>query len=172
MEWDTTDPTLLKVKQPAGQVTVTVEFEPEGTRSNEVRLHINTIGSGNGTASVTNTNTSAVLNADGKSTGIQTGDLLDVLATADGSSYVKVEVRSGGTTVYTDVTSAVGQALSKTGLAMLPGDADVYVTFSDEPFDKPLLTVTAIGATGTGSVDVNTEGNDVGTVTRHPLATA
>ena len=67
MEWDTTDPTLLKVKQPAGQVTVTVEFEPEGTRSNEVRLHINTIGSGNGTASVTNTNTSAVLNADGRS---------------------------------------------------------------------------------------------------------
>ena len=166
MEW--VDDNTLKVQQPGGNPTVKVKFVPKETRNHTVTLHISNIGAatGAGTATVTNTtvNPNTSINADGRSMPIQTGDDLDVQVIPGATDYVQVTIVTGGTTTIQSTTVAGTQVTDL--FKALPGDAEVYVTFSDTPFEKPVLTLNVKGQvlTPPNQAELTVDGDLDGTV--------
>ena len=156
MEW--VDSNTLKVRQPGGTPTVNVKFIPED------RTHIATLYITNpagGTASVNNMNTvDPAITTNGSSTLIQTGDVLNVKVTP--THYATVTVVMGESSQTMNITNPV---MMDDYINVLPGDAEVYVTFSDQPIEDPLLILNVKGEAGSGSADLTVDSTFISNVT-------
>ena len=74
------------------------------------------------------------ITTNGSSTLIQTGDVLNVKVTP--THYATVTVVMGESSQTMNITSPV---MMDDYINVLPGDAEVYVTFSDQPIEDSLL---------------------------------
>lgn len=153
--WDTTDPNLFRVFQPAGSITVIVEFEkidPADPRKQTATLHITDTTGKSNTATLTNTSNALAAPANSTSTNtgtvaFQTGDSFLLSVTPDTGCKATATVANGGTTRTLDLSAP---SLQDTFLG-LSGDAEVYVVFVDENedlTDKHILTLKAVGPAG------------------------
>ena len=152
---------MLKVKQPGGNITVNVKFVPDGERNQKVTLYITDRGTSGGTAEVTNQTVTpnTKITEDKKSMPIQTDDDLGVHVVP--TAYAMVTMVTGDTKV-TKTTANPGDTIDDMFKA-LPGDAEVYVVFSDEPIDH-LLTLNATGPASSGAADLTVQSTYVTTV--------